>query len=59
VGRDNRPVRYVVCYLPAFVYLRTDENNVGKLPRNLVVGAGLTSNRWWISTARARFLTVK
>lgn len=52
--------RYVVRYLPAFVYLRADENNVGKLPRNLVGGAGRTPKRSWVNTARthARFMTV-
>jgi hypothetical protein len=54
VDRDNRLVRYIVLYLPAFVYLRADENNVGKLPCNLVVGEGLTPNRWWVSSAHAR-----
>jgi hypothetical protein len=53
-GRYNRPVLYIVSNLPAFVYLRADENNVGKLPCNLVVGVGLTPDAKPLVGKRAR-----
>jgi len=59
VGRDNRPVRYIVRYLPAFVYLRAGENNVWKLPCNSVVGTGLTRARTHARAFSDRVMNVR